>query len=301
MCIIVVKPSGNPLPTWATLQNCFNNNPDGAGFMYNDKGIVKIRKGFMDWNEFYKAFKEEKKTFDWENATVVFHFRIKTHGEVSRECCHPFPITRDLKRLRKTEVTTKYALAHNGVISGMKTDTRTSDTMAYIMSIVAPCVKMCDSIDDKNMESIITTTLGSSRLALLDGEGHLKLYGHFIEKDGIYFSNSTYVNYDSYYGWLAKPTTSPLYTQNKRTAWASKNYRYPKWDACKTCSWKSQCASYGAECADESEARDFSKVVNDADKNEVWVKRFDDAYGENPYTVKHASDYDYSGWSEWDY
>ena len=276
MCIIVIKPKDRALPTWATLETCFCLNPDGAGFMYNDKnGHVQIRKGFMTWNDFKRAFKEEKKLFDWRSATVVFHFRIKTHGEVSRECCHPFPISTDLNRLRKTETSSRFGIAHNGVISGMKTDARTSDTMAYIMGVVAPCVKMCESINDKNMDAIIKTTLGSSRLALLDGDGNLHMYGNFIEREGIYYSNHTFETWSSYYPEYKVSTISPLYTQNTRTALAKTAYAYPKWNACKTCSWKSQCASWGAECHNEDEAKDFSKVVNDSDKHEVWTKRYD--------------------------
>lgn len=40
MCIIVVKEKNKDLPKLSYLENCFDNNPDGMGFMYTDKGKV---------------------------------------------------------------------------------------------------------------------------------------------------------------------------------------------------------------------------------------------------------------------
>ena len=300
MCIIVVKPRGHALPTWATLETCFNNNPDGAGYMYSgDDGLVHIRKGFMDWADFKRSFKNEKKTFDWEKAGIVFHFRIKTHGEVSRECCHPFPISRDLKRLRMTELDCRYGIAHNGIISGMRTDARTSDTMAYIMAIVAPCMKLADNIHDENMASIITQTLGTSKLALLDGTGDIKMFGSFNEEEGIYYSNysyddwgaySRYWNAGTYY--YAPSKVSPVCTSDTRSKALPaggnyKPYKYPKWDACKGCGWRNNCVKNGAECVCEDDARVMVDIVKESERGEVWSD------------TKHASDYGYD-WTKWE-
>ena len=291
MCIVVVKPAGHALPTWATLENCFDGNPDGAGFMYNDKGLVHIRKGFMDWNDFKRAFKAEKKQFDWKESAIVFHFRIKTHGEVSRECCHPFPIVADLKRLRKTDLVCRYGIAHNGVLAGYHTDARTSDTMAYIMNVVAPCIKMCDNIEDKNMDTIIRATVQTSKLALLDGSGTVKMYGTFIEEDGVYYSNRSYED------WGIVSYTSPFYTNvNNRTAITAykgtATKAFPKWAACKRCGWETQCKAYGADCFNEKDAQEMASMVNESEKGECW----------SHYPTKHANDYgyDYSAWgSDW--
>ena len=37
MCIIIAKNKENRLPTKEELQQCFNRNSDGAGFMYVNK------------------------------------------------------------------------------------------------------------------------------------------------------------------------------------------------------------------------------------------------------------------------
>ena len=44
MCIIAIKPAGVKLPADTTLENCWYNNPDGAGFMYAAGGTVHIQR-----------------------------------------------------------------------------------------------------------------------------------------------------------------------------------------------------------------------------------------------------------------
>jgi hypothetical protein len=55
MCIIVYKPKGKKLPKYETLKTCFENNNNGAGFMYVENGIVIIKKGYMCINDLVTA------------------------------------------------------------------------------------------------------------------------------------------------------------------------------------------------------------------------------------------------------
>ena len=47
MCIIAAKPAGVAMPDNDTLRTMWNVNSDGAGFMYVEKGAVRIEEGFM--------------------------------------------------------------------------------------------------------------------------------------------------------------------------------------------------------------------------------------------------------------
>lgn len=42
MCIIVYKPEGATMPSTDTLRRCFEENPDGAGFMWPERGRVQL-------------------------------------------------------------------------------------------------------------------------------------------------------------------------------------------------------------------------------------------------------------------
>ena len=79
MCVICVKPTNTLFPSKETLQNCFYNNNDGAGFMYTFQDKVHIQKGLMTFESFWNCLEQARqKTGD--NVPYVMHFRISTQG-----------------------------------------------------------------------------------------------------------------------------------------------------------------------------------------------------------------------------
>ena len=105
MCIIVIKEKGVDLPKDYIFKNCFENNDDGAGFMYNKDGEVIIQKGYMSYKAFKKALdKALKKIDDVKNTAMVFHFRISTQGGTNPQNCHPFPLSSDENDLQATYI-----------------------------------------------------------------------------------------------------------------------------------------------------------------------------------------------------
>lgn len=191
MCIIVAKPQDIAVPGEGILRNCFFNNGDGAGFMVADGKEVRIRKGFMDWDAFAEALAAEG---DLSEKAVVLHFRIATHGKVKPSCCHPFPVTSDMKRLRSLECRDSLCVAHNGIIAGMKTSDDVSDTMAYVAGVLAPLRRLAPSfIFSQDALAVVEATVGS-KMAFLDASGELATVGSFLEHEGVLYSNSTYAN-----------------------------------------------------------------------------------------------------------
>ena len=143
MCVIVVKKQDKKFPGVETLKNCWNKNPDGAGFMFAKDGLVHIRKGFMDWASFWSELTECRDLYG-DLIPYVVHFRIATHGKVSPQCCHPFPLSNSLDDMRVLEFDTPTGIAHNGVIPNRTTNDSVSDTMDYISSFVYPLSEICD-------------------------------------------------------------------------------------------------------------------------------------------------------------
>ena len=189
MCIIVAKPMGVNLPSRQTLLNCFNNNSDGAGFMYANGKTVCIHKGFFDFDEFYETL---LLLDDIKDTSIVMHFRISTHGGVNTACCHPFPVSDDLEQLGKADNENRVCVAHNGVIQGMKTSKGISDTMAYIMDVIVPIRRLSeDFMHNDNAIDLLRNTCGS-KLCFLDNAGDIVTIGEFHEVDGVLFSNYTY-------------------------------------------------------------------------------------------------------------
>ena len=199
MCIIVYKPENTRFPSNEILETCFRNNPDGAGFMYPDKDGVHIRKGFMKYKDFKRAIKFLKS----KNVPVVMHFRISTHAGVTPEMTQPFPITGKTRKLKSLESLGRVGVAHNGIIP-MTSDAKTiSDTALFVKRYMSYLIKGSQYYKDSRISEMIEEMI-NSRMAILSKDGHVEILGKgWIEEDGIWYSNSSYLDivsrYNSYY------------------------------------------------------------------------------------------------------
>lgn len=271
MCIIVAKPQGVEMPSYRILSNCFDTNSDGAGFMIANGKTVSIKKGFMDWNSFVEAI---EKAGDLTERSVVMHFRIATHGDVQPGCCHPFPVTDDKAKLSARFTESRVAVAHNGIISGMKTDKNTSDTMAYISSVIAPIRRMSeDFMHNDNALDIMEATVGS-KLCFLDNSGDIVTIGQFIEDDGVFYSNTSYLNswkrYTSYNSevWSAYDDYYSKYRLSESTSYGYDEDDYYEslvaslpYYACQDCLNAYECVRDHPMCEDENTAWDIAEML----------------------------------------
>ena len=208
MCIIVIKEKGVDLPKDYIFENCFENNDDGAGFMYNKNGEVIIQKGYMSYKAFKKALdKALKKIDDVKNTAMVFHFRISTQGGTNPQNCHPFPLSSDENDLQATYIKTPLGVAHNGIISltsngyssyyygGKVTklkDDHLSDTQIFIRDYLSLIFDLNPNFYWENAGLELVEMLIDSKMCFLDGGGNVETVGAFIEEKGILYSNSTY-------------------------------------------------------------------------------------------------------------
>lgn len=207
MCIIMYKPKGVKLPSWEVLENCFENNPDGAGFSYNDGRRAHIQKGFFDFESLKSAL---LKIEDLENRDLVVHCRISTSGLVDGGNCHPYAIT----DYRATEITTKLAIAHNGIFreyNPPKGEKVMNDTQIFIENFIKPLYRLRKQFYKfEDVKPILEKEISGSRLALMD-RNSVDLFGNWVEDYGCYFSNSSYsykkfqYNYNGQQNWHFAP------------------------------------------------------------------------------------------------
>lgn len=198
MCIIVVKEKGFAFPTEEILENCFESNPDGAGFMVATGKEVVIRKGFMDFKSFINALNKARKEFG-DNKTYVMHFRITTQAGVRPDCTHPYPISENMDDLRKLTFKCEVGIAHNGIISltsqshydyGEQTKGAITynDTMLFVTEYLSNMKKL--------KQNIIETLAPGNRFAVLYKDGTCNVMGHgWINDNDIQYSNNTYLPY----------------------------------------------------------------------------------------------------------
>ena len=195
MCIIVSKEKNKKIPNKGILENCFNSNPDGAGFMYTFNNKVIIEKGFFTFNEFYNRLMQVDKSLNLKKKSLVMHFRIGTSGGYAEGACHPFPITNNIKELQKTETTSKLAMVHNGIISNY-TFGKLSDTQNFVKDFVFPLSKINGNfLNNKNAIDLLYKQSAATKLCFLDKNDNITYVGDFITDQGIKYSNTSYKEY----------------------------------------------------------------------------------------------------------
>lgn len=186
MCVIVAMPPG-VRPSKEILRNCYDNNPDGWGIMYNGpyngSPAVWTIKEHSSFDRFWEAFEEVP-----NDSTVGVHFRIRTHGPTNKDNCHPFEVNNGLW------------LMHNGVIPVETPNKSYSDTWHFVehnlKALIGPEADCSDLEDSDIFESLRKFTTGS-RLMFLDRFGNTLLTSesswHGVAVNGtdkVFFSNS---------------------------------------------------------------------------------------------------------------
>lgn len=197
MCIIVAKSAGIAMPANDILKNCFENNPDGAGFMLAAKNAVYGFKGLMSFEELTQELEKARKRFgNLDKLSVVLHFRISTHGSVVGGNTHPFPLKGGYREMRRLEWVADQGFAHNGIISLTSHDGdikkfNVSDTMVFAKKFINPIAKHCQIASDKDILDMLFD-LADSKLAFLNKKGKIATRGEFRNQDGVLYSNSSY-------------------------------------------------------------------------------------------------------------
>jgi len=196
MCIAIYKPEGKIIP-YNTLKECYDSNPDGAGFMYAEDKQLHIQKGFFSLKDFYKEYVKH------QDKKAVLHFRIKTHGKIDKTNCHPFAINNAV------------GFVHNGIINGFG-DTDHSDTIGFNNKVLQPLVNKWGNlaIFQDPLKDLIEARIGYSKLIFLDRHGNHNIFNEHkgVWDDEVWYSNTSY-----------KPYVAPV------TTWKDTDYSYGNW------------------------------------------------------------------------
>ncbi len=192
MCVIAYKPLNVAFPEERILRNCFENNDDGAGFMFAYKGEVHFHKGYETFSAFMKALNAARK-ITGDNVPYVMHFRIATQG-YEKTMTHPFPLSSNMNSLKKLRGKCSIGIAHNGILDITSDGSKTySDTMLFITDYLSNIIQGYDWYENKRTKKLIEKLIDGSRLAILDAKGHCELMGKGWVKDGdMHYSNSSY-------------------------------------------------------------------------------------------------------------
>lgn len=190
MCIAIYKPAHLEISR-DILENCFINNPDGAGFAYinvdhlGHKKIIIYKT--MEFSKFYDKYTRAIRNAP--DSPFLLHFRIATHGVVDTTNCHPFFINKNM------------VFIHNGVISKVRKDKVLSDTQVFNEDILKK-LNPSDIMKSGAVKDLIENYIVGSKIAVLTIDGEHRIFNESsgLWKDGIWFSNTSYMKKTSVFG-----------------------------------------------------------------------------------------------------
>jgi hypothetical protein len=184
MCIIAIKPANIVIPS-ANITAMWENNPHGAGFMYAERGKVKVVKGFMKLNALMSALEEHK------SRKLVMHFRTKTHGDISADLTHPFWVKKN-----------GLAMVHNGIIWSFakNASNKESDSLLYARHLGKRFHDPMEALTNPLVHANIVDQIGYSKLVFMDGNGDTQIVNEKLGTwdNGVWYSNSGFTRS---YGW----------------------------------------------------------------------------------------------------
>ena len=204
MCVIII--SEKTFPSLEMLEAANTTNDDGIGIAWREGSKVYWDKGI--------DFDELKYYQYWAPAPWVFHFRLRTHGSIGTELCHPFSVD---KRASVDQFGSADAvLFHNGIynhaLDAMKAIKQRrpggdwSDTRA--MAWLAGLTQSKDSRFEffKKSQQKLVYFSGEELVTFGSGwttyEGHLVSNRMFLWRVGEYDDDAY-----QYYGWGRGATT----------------------------------------------------------------------------------------------
>ena len=164
------------------IQDFYMHNQDGIGVMYVENGEVVVKKFLpKDSQEAWAIYQEHIK-----GRECATHWRMKTHGLIDMENCHPYHVVGNVY------------LMHNGVLStGNDKDRTKSDTWHYARDYLAPLLLSNPSlIREPAFQKMLGAHIGQgNRFALMDEQGLVIINEHHgTTYKGAWLSNTSEVS-----------------------------------------------------------------------------------------------------------
>ena len=182
MCILI-KHNANTVFTDELLLDFYSHNSDGFGAVYAEDGKLVVIKTLGKPDEIKAIYQETLK-----GRECIIHYRMKTHGDIDMDNCHPYHVTDDIW------------MAHNGILPmGNPIDSRKSDTWHFIEFILRPALTgNPDLLFDVDFQDYIADMIGgSNKFAFMHSSGESVIIN---EKAGVYHEGAWLSNT---YAWSA--------------------------------------------------------------------------------------------------
>lgn len=187
MCLLVQQSADTHFSD-AFLRSVFTHNSDGIGVMWAEDGKLHYHKALVDSAESFIEFYRN----NIEGKDACWHARMKTHGNIDMENCHPYPVF-GFEDDKDSEL--PMLLMHNGVLStGNSKDTTKSDTWHYIRDYLRPI--LADNPDlmfNEAFQKLLAGHIGvGNKFAVMDAHGRAVIINKAqgLTYEGAWLSNT---------------------------------------------------------------------------------------------------------------
>jgi hypothetical protein len=189
MCLIAYQPAGSKAFPRDVLENGWDQNPDGAGYMFSTGGVLRIRKPFYKLKHLRRAYEADHKAYGAESAFVL-HFRSATHGSGVVENIHPHALANST-----------VGLAHNGILPGFDPPKSwdMSDTAMFCRTTLYKR-SAAELMSDETAIWLQSWIGDHNKLVLMDSAGGVRIIN---EKAGVWDGEYWYSN-ETYKAWRAR-------------------------------------------------------------------------------------------------
>jgi hypothetical protein len=198
MCLLITQTKQSPKLSSEWLKDFYSYNSDGVGVMRAENNELIVEKILpVSADEFVDFYNSHIYGYD-----CAFHLRMKTHGNIDLENCHPYEV------LKKSEHGIDLWLMHNGILhTDNKADISKSDTWHYIRDYLRPMLENNPSFAfTPAFNDVISDHIGNSnKFVLLDNLGRMTV----LNADaGVYWAGLWLSNT---YAWTASNSASKTY------------------------------------------------------------------------------------------
>lgn len=177
MCILIHHPINTQFAV-AQLQDFYNRNPDGFGAIVKHGDTVEVIKSVGKLEEIVDLYQSQV-----SGREAVIHFRMKTHGDINIDNCHPY------------EVMPGLYMAHNGILStGNTKDPKMSDTWHYINDFLRPVLsENPDLLLNAGFQAMISSHIGANnKFGFMRSDGTTVIINKTsgVMHQGVWYSNT---------------------------------------------------------------------------------------------------------------
>lgn len=181
MCVIVAMPKGLTVED-DILRQCWDDNDDGAGYMFATEGRLVVRKPFFKFPDLLAAYKRDSAKYGEESAFVV-HFRWATHGASNELNTHPHILCGG-----------RVGMVHNGIFADTPPqNSGISDTVYFCRTVLAK--RQPSQLLGRRFREYLEDMIGYNKVVMMDYEGKISIVNAVLGDwvDGVWFSNLNFL------------------------------------------------------------------------------------------------------------